>query len=188
MTGGADAPRRAPRPIVLVGLRGVGKTSVASCLARRLGLGCIDLDECIRWACSDACCGERAPSVAEIVTSRGWDGFRDVEERELRRVIESGATVVLAAGGGVVERAENRALLRARATCVWLRQEVEVLRARLAADPHARPSLTGADPLRELDEVARGRERLYAEVAAHSIDCGGDAPEALADRIARLLA
>lgn len=174
-------------PIALVGLRCVGKTSVGRELARALGLGFVDLDDAIAWADSEGCCAQHIPTVAHVIETLGWEGFRDLEARELARVLGSGAPLVLATGGGVVERAANRALLRERARVVWIREELPVLRERLARSAD-RPSLTGASPVDELDSIAARREPLYREVAQLVLDARGANPAALARRIAESLA
>jgi len=168
--------------IALVGLRCVGKTSVGRELARALGLGFVDLDDAIAWADSEGCCAQHIPTVAHVVETLGWDGFRELEARELARVLGSGAPLVLATGGGVVERADNRALLRARARVVWLREELPVLRERLAHSAD-RPSLTGASPAEELASIAARREPLYREVADLVLDAAGSSPQELAERL-----
>jgi shikimate kinase len=118
----------------------------------------------------------------------GWEGFRELEQRELARVLDGASGLVLAAGGGVVEREANRARLREGARCVWLREDLDVLRERLRRDTGSRPALGGADPVSELDEVAARREPLYREIAELAVDAGARAPAEIAREIARLLA
>lgn len=176
------------RAIALVGLRCSGKTSVGRELARELSLGFVDLDLAVAWSAGEGCCAEHAPSVASIVAEVGWEGFRDLEQRELARVLDSGDELVVATGGGAVERVSNRDRLRERARCVWLREDLDVLRGRLARDTGSRPALQGRDPLAELDEVAARREPLYREVAGVVVDGGGRGPAEIAREIARRLA
>ena len=175
------------RAIALVGLRCSGKTTLGRALARELGLGFVDLDDAVAWAASEGCCAQHIPTVAHVVETLGWDGFRELESRELRRVLESGAELVVATGGGVVESPANREFLRAHATCVWLEAPLETLRKRLALDPTVRPSLTGRSAADELAEIAARREPCYREVAAHSLDTSQESPEALARALARRL-
>lgn len=88
-------------PIVLVGFMGCGKSTLGRELARRAGLRFVDLDVAIER--------EAGLSVSEIFRLRGELGFRRLETRVLKRVLKPG--VVLAAGGGLVTRVENRRLL-----------------------------------------------------------------------------
>ena len=173
--------------IALVGLRCVGKSSVGRVLARELGLGFVDLDDAIAWADSEGCCAQHIPTVAHIVETHGWEGFRDLESRELERVLAAGEPLVLATGGGVVERARNRELLRAKARVVWLRDSLDVLTGRLRATDD-RPSLTGLAPAEELARVAQAREPLYREVAQLEFDIGGNTVETAARRVREALA
>jgi shikimate kinase len=173
--------------IALVGLRCVGKSSVGRALARELGLGFVDLDDAIAWADSEGCCAQHIPTVAHIVETQGWEGFRDLESRELERVLAAGERLVLATGGGVVERARNRELLRAKARVVWLRDSLDVLALRLR-QAEDRPSLTGLAPDLELAQVAARREPLYREVAACEVEVGDADVEAVTRRVRETLA
>src|SRR5688572_17296845 len=110
-----------PRPLALVGLRCVGKSTVGALLARKLGLGFVDLDECIQFALQSDCCSSHAPSLADSIRAHGWEAFREREAAELARLLEDGEPRVIATGGGVVEREASRRLLRQRSRVVWLR-------------------------------------------------------------------
>lgn len=173
----------AARPMALIGARCVGKTSVGRALASALGLGFVDLDDAITWAASEGCCAAHTPTVVQVVENLGWDGFRELESRELARVLSGGERRVLSTGGGAIERESNRRLLRERALCIWLRQAPDVLRERLAADKGLRPSLTGARPEDEIAALLERRKPLYAECAHLALDCGTDSIERLVERI-----
>lgn len=175
------------RVIALVGLRGVGKSTLGRALASELGLGFVDLDDAIAWAASEGCCAQHIPSVAHVVETLGWEGFRELESRELERVLRAGDALVLATGGGVVEAESNRRLLREQARCVWLQAPLELLRARLEADGPKRPSLTGRPAADELVEVAARREAWYREVAERELDAGVGTAAELARTLAAWL-
>lgn len=152
---------RFPRNIVLIGLRGSGKTAVGTALAAALQRHFNDTDEMVEdW--------EGLP-VAQVFAAYGEAYFRDVEERVVAEITQRGAKV-LATGGGVVLRPENVAALRASGVLIWLRAAPAVLRDRLAGAIANRPSLTGADPLAEIAEVARARAPLYQAAADHVLD------------------
>jgi shikimate kinase len=169
--------------VTLVGSRGTGKSAVAAALGRLLGLPWIDADTVLeeRVGCS----------IAAVIAGRGEGEFRDIEVDVLRDLLAT-SHGVLATGGGVVLRPENRALLRARGRpVVWLTASADVIRGRLAADPATatrRPSLTGGDPLAEVADVLQAREPLYREVADVAFDTGGDLPPVVAERIRTWLA
>lgn len=178
------------RRIALVGLRCVGKTSVGIELARRLGVDFVDLDLLVvDLAELGAASAQPArPSVGDLLARLGEPAFRDLEQRALEAVLERPGPFVLATGGGVVERAENRGRLRRSAHCVWLREEVDVLQRRLAADSRPRPALLGTDPVAEVPVLAQRRDALYREVAEIALDCRGETPDRVAARVAELLA
>lgn len=169
--------------VTLIGYRGSGKSSVAARLAERLGCGWSDADEVLE--------ADLGSSIAAVITARGEGFFRDREAELLHRLLaeERG---VLATGGGVVLRAGNRSLLRARGRpVVWLTAAAAVLRQRLAADPATaarRPSLSGGDVLDEVAQALADREPLYREAADAAIEVGEDAPDRIAGRIAAWLA
>jgi shikimate kinase len=164
--------------VTLVGYRGTGKSTVAAVVAERLG---------VAWRDADAVLEDRiGSSIATLVGSRGEAVFREVETQVLRDTLPA-FTGVLATGGGVVLRPENRLLLRERGRpVVWLTAPADVIRRRLAADPTTvarRPALTGVNPLDEVADALRVREPLYREVADVAIDTASDPPAVVAERI-----
>jgi shikimate kinase len=159
--------------IALLGLRCSGKSTVGRSLAEELSLPFVDLDlETLRFGRHS---GWRAGSVGELLESTGEARFRDLEAATLRRLIEPSPELVLATGGGVVERADNRTWLARTARCVFLSVPFEVLAARLHADAAFRPALVGTDPRTELAELHARREPHYRALAEVTIECG-DAP------------
>jgi shikimate kinase len=149
----AEALPRTEIPVVLVGLMGVGKTTVGRRLARRLGLPFVDSDEEIERAA--------VHSIPEIFDRFGEASFRDGERRVLRRLIE-GEPRVIATGGGAFMDAETRALILRRCLAVWLDSDVETLAGRVTRRGH-RPLLAGKDPRALLRELAEARNPVYAE-------------------------
>lgn len=176
-----------PKPILLVGLRAVGKSTVGRLLAGELGCGFVDLDECVLFAAQTDCCTAHGASIADLVREHGWDEFRERESAELARVLADESLRVVAAGGGVVERAANRALLRTHARVVWLVEDLDVLAQRIANDPTPRPPLAHPDPLADLEIAWRRREPLYAEVASFTVRTNVAPPAEIARRVAVLL-
>ncbi|MGZ8284477.1 MAG: shikimate kinase [Allosphingosinicella sp.] len=171
-------PERSPeRSIALVGLMGVGKSTVGRRLARRLGLPFVDSDEEIERAADH--------EIKEIFDRFGEASFRDGERRVLRRLI-AGAPKVIATGGGAFMDAETRALILDSCLAIWLEAEVETLAERVARRGH-RPLLVGKDPLPFLRELAEVRNPVYAE--AHLRVRSGTGPhERTVERILDALA
>jgi shikimate kinase len=173
----------------LVGLRAAGKTSVGRVLAELLGCDFVDLDQVLVERARQAGRSER--SVGELLVAMGEGEFRDLEAAVLAQALARPAgapsAAVIATGGGVVERSENRTLLCQRARTIWLDVPTDLLRARLARDPTPRPALLGRSTVEEVDALCERRAPLYRSVAEHVIDCGTRSPQELARELARLL-
>jgi shikimate kinase len=126
-------------------------------------------------------------TAGEILKSQGESAFRELESRALTELLARNARCVLATGGGVVEREENRRALAEHAVCIWLRVEAAELARRMRADATPRPSLTGEDPASEIPKLALRRDPLYAALAHTTLATAGLPPAALAERLAREL-
>jgi shikimate kinase len=173
----ADALPRPEVPIVLVGLPGVGKSTVGRRLARRLGLPFVDSDAEIERAADR--------SIPEIFDRFGEADFRDGERRVLRRLID-GEPKVIATGGGAFMDSETRSLILERCVAVWLEADVATLAERVARRGH-RPLLAGTDPRALLSELAAARGAVYAEAHLRVPSAGGP-HERTVDRIVEALA
>jgi len=141
------------KTIALVGLSGVGKSSVGRRLAAALGLPFRDADSEVEVAAGRP--------IAEIFEQYGEGAFRDGEHRVIARLLAE-PPHVLATGGGAFMHPETRALIKARAVSVWLKADVEVLARRVSRKDN-RPLLAGRDPLETLTAQARDRYPVYAE-------------------------
>lgn len=141
--------------IFLVGFMGAGKSTVAEILAAELGRACVDLDsEVVRRA---------GRSVNEIFNSEGEDAFRLLESQALLDV-ESMPPSVVACGGGIVVRPENRAALKTMGTVVYLRVTAGEALARIG-DAGTRPLLAGGSGTLAATTLLAARESLYRSVA-----------------------
>ena len=153
--------------LVLIGLRGSGKSTVGRALAARLGRSFLDTDEQIEL--------EQRRTVAAIFETDGEPAFRVLESNVIERITAGSGQVIAVGGGGVLAEA-NRDRLRAAGTCVWLTASDAELRRRVASDPRSsslRPALTGAAGLEEIGRLHQERGPLYAEVAHHCVDTTG---------------
>ncbi len=144
---------RPDRTIALVGLMGVGKTTVGRRLARLLQVPFVDADAEIELAAGR--------SVADIFAERGEAEFRIGERRVIARLLD-GAPVVLATGGGAFIDPETRALIRERAVSVWLKADLDVLVKRVSRRD-TRPLLRGRDSREVLERLMAERYPIYAE-------------------------
>jgi shikimate kinase len=171
-----DWTKRLDRPVVLVGLMGVGKSTVGRRLAVRLGLPFVDSDEEIEDA---AGC-----SAAEIFERFGETDFRDGERRLVARLIE-GEIRVIATGGGAFVDPNTRRLLNERAITVWLDAPVDILAERTARRD-TRPLLRNSDPKVVLQKLSDARRPSYAEAHIHVKSGGGAHDEVVSAILAAL--
>ena len=152
--------------IVLVGMRGSGKSHVARILAERLQRPLHDTDRVTETRASK--------TIAEIVEHGGWQTFRDMESKTCRALGKKQG-VIIATGGGVVVRPENIAALHTHGIIVFLDVPIaELVRRIRGKKPGQRPSLTGKPIEVELEEVWQEREALYREAADITIQCQTD--------------
>lgn len=179
----ADDTAPGTRHVVLVGLMGVGKSTVGRRLAKELGRPFADLDEQVEL--------REGATIPRIFQDAGEERFRAVESEVLADLVARPSPLVLAAGGGVVTRPQNRAVLaRSGAFVVWLRASPEFLARR--TDTAHRPLLAG-DAAATLARLADERRHLYDEVADVAVDVepfheGAEKPKrALARHIAGLV-
>ena len=142
------------RSIVLVGMMGVGKSSIGRRLAARLGVPFVDADAEIEKAAG--------MSIADIFARHGEADFRSGEARVIARLLDGGPQV-LATGGGAVMNADTRAAIKAKGVSIWLSAEFEVLMRRINKRKNDRPLLQTADPAATLRELLVAREPVYAQ-------------------------
>jgi shikimate kinase len=142
------------RSIVLVGMMGVGKSSIGRRLAARLGVPFVDADSEIEKAAG--------MSIADIFARHGEGDFRNGEARVIARLLDGGPQV-LATGGGAVMNADTRAAIKAKGVSIWLSAEFEVLMRRINKRKNDRPLLQTADPAATLRELLVAREPVYAQ-------------------------
>jgi shikimate kinase len=141
------------RSVVLVGMMGVGKSSIGRRLATRLGIPFVDADAEIEKAAG--------MSISDIFARHGEADFRSGEARVIARLLEAGPQV-LATGGGAFMNDATRANIQRKGVSIWLSAEFEVLLRRLAKRKNERPMLATEDPDETLRQLMVLREPTYA--------------------------
>ena len=141
------------RSIVLVGMMGVGKSSVGRRLAARLSIPFIDADSEIEKAAG--------MTIPEIFARHGEPYFRSGEARVIARLLESGPQV-LATGGGAFMNPDTRALIKLKGVSVWLHADFDVLMRRTSKRRSDRPLLQTENPDETLRALLAEREPTYA--------------------------
>lgn len=154
-----------PTIIVLIGLMGTGKTTVARSLADHYSCDCLDTDKLVEQS--------TGMSVRDIFDKQGEDVFRSIESDILSQCLRSPRSAVIAGAGGVVVREENREMLNTARSeghviVVWLHARPEVLAERTKKGGH-RPLLDN-DRLGTLQQLSAARAPFYSEVADIVVD------------------
>ncbi len=156
---------------------GAGKSTIGKYLAQHLKLRFADTDTEI-----EARTGADIPWIFDM---EGEAGFRDREQQVVEE-LTLWDDVVLATGGGVVMRAENRQALGARGYVVYLHATVDEQVRRTRRD-RRRPLLQKGNPEEVLRTLMAIREPLYREIADHVIETDGCSPRTVAQRLVREL-
>ncbi|MCI9387178.1 MAG: shikimate kinase [Lachnospiraceae bacterium] len=151
--------------IILTGYMGCGKTTVGKHVAKRLGYTFVDTDEMI--------VEQQHRSINEIFADDGETAFRVMETELLKQMIDAKRDhMVVATGGGMPIREENRRLLAVLGRVVYLKASPETIYGRVKEDT-ARPLLQCENPMKRIEEMLAIREPLYEAGAAVIVDVDG---------------
>lgn len=175
-SGTASSKLYLPRTVVIVGLMGVGKSTIGRRLAIRLQVPFVDADAEIETA---AGC-----TIAAFFAHYGEAAFRDGERRVMARLL-AGPVCVLAAGGGAFMDPDIRAVIKAQAVSVWLKAELDILVNRTAGRTH-RPLLQDNDPRAVLARLIVERYPVYA-MADTTVESTNGPCEMMVTRVIRVL-
>jgi len=148
------------RHLVLIGMMGVGKSTVGRALARALGRPFLDSDDAVE--------ARTGRTVADIFAADGEAAFRAVEAEVMAALLDDPRPSVIAAAGGSVLDAGTRERLRSAGTVVWLCAPVDVLVGRTARGAH-RPALA-EDREGTLSRLDTERSAIYAGLADARVD------------------
>jgi shikimate kinase len=143
--------RTSPPHLILVGLPGVGKSTIGKAAARQLGRPFLDFDREIER--------RSGMEIREIFRLKGEDHFRD-QEFELTKELSATGGMVLSPGGGWITQQRSVELLRSAGRIIYLRASPEAVAKRLRR-VETRPLLAGRDPVVALRELYQKRQALY---------------------------
>ncbi|MFT4089365.1 MAG: shikimate kinase [Asticcacaulis sp.] len=167
---------RLDRPIALVGLMGVGKTTIGKRLAEALKVPFRDADEEIEKSAGQ--------SITDIFANYGEAGFRDGEQKVIARLLDDGPHV-LATGGGAFVQPATREVIQQKAITIWLKTDLRVLARRVANRSH-RPLLHNRNPMDVLREHEKNRYPFYA-LADITVDTGDQSHAKSIERVINAL-
>lgn len=152
------------KPIFLVGPMGAGKSTVGKALAQKLHGDFFDLDELI--------VNKAGMSIPDMF-KRGETYFRDFEHKCLAECLlkpfAGDKQVIIAGGGGVAGREDNRQLIKRQSLCIYLKAPVEVQYKRVNGDEN-RPMLKADDVFERLQQLFAIRDPLFNEVSSFTVD------------------
>jgi XRE family transcriptional regulator, aerobic/anaerobic benzoate catabolism transcriptional regulator len=164
---GPDRNQRLAR-IVLIGLRGAGKSTLGSKLAAERNAPFIELDQEIEK--------DTGMPLSEIFSLYGQSGYRTIEKRTLERVLSACEQAVISVGGGIVSEKETYDYLLARCYTVWLRAQPEEHMARVIAQGDFRVMAGSDRAMEDLRQILESREPLYRKADA-CVDTSGESVE-----------
>jgi len=168
--------------VILIGPRGSGKSTLARLIASALWRQAVDMDELVLARFDET-------TVADVWKNRGESAWRAAEIEVMREVLAGDEQVIAAGGGAPTIEAIQTMLAEAReagrAKVVYLQCDPGVLRERLSRDGGDRPSLTGGDPIAEIEQVVATRDDLYRRAADVTLDVTQLSPREAADYLMR---
>ncbi len=143
------------KPIVLVGMMGVGKTTYGKKIAAILKVPFLDVDQLIE--------NEIGHSISWLFEHVGEDKFRDMEEKKIEELLNSNVVMVIALGGGAFNNERTRERVKKKALAVWLKSRPETVLTRVSVR-RDRPLLEGVDDkLGKIKQIMKDREGFYSQ-------------------------
>ncbi|MDA9231297.1 shikimate kinase [Rickettsiales bacterium] len=140
--------------ITLIGIMGVGKTTIGNRLAKKLSMDFIDSDKEIEK--------DLNTTINQIFTHKSEAYFRKIEAIKIKEIIEEDRPVILSIGGGAFNNANTRKLIQENTVSVWLNADIEVLLERVSRNNN-RPLLNNVDKKEVLTKMIKERSVFYEE-------------------------
>lgn len=153
------------KSVVLVGMPGVGKSTLGVLLAKELGMEFVDTDLSIQT--------REGQTLQEIMDARGYLALRDVEEQVLLE-LKFLTPKVVATGGSAVYSAPGMENLRANARVIYLSLSLQALRGRI--HNYEQRGIARA-PGQSFESLMEERVELYSKYADITVDCEGKTPQ-----------
>jgi shikimate kinase len=161
--------------LVLLGMMGVGKSTLGKILAKKLNLSFIDTDTCIEKNCS--------MKISEIFRKKGEKFFRLEEEKEVVKAIKKSKSVLALGGGAFLTKSVRNNILK-NCISVWLSLDTKSLKKRLKWHKK-RPLLNNESKLKTINKLNVERANIY-KLANYKIDCSNASKEIIVKKIINL--
>lgn len=147
--------------IILIGYRGVGKTTLAKLISKKLNKKHIDTDALIE--------NQYTMKIHQIINKFGIEYFRNIEHNILMQIKDI-QDAVISTGGGIVEFDENCRILKGMGSIIWLVASPDTINNRISNDGVVRPSLTEYDPITEINTILFRRSPYYKDISDYIIN------------------
>jgi len=146
--------------LVLLGMMGVGKTTLAKIVAKKAGLKFIDTDKNIEKKCS--------MKISEIFEKKGEQFFRFEEEKEVLKSLKESNSVIALGGGAFINKNVRGNILK-KAISIWLDVNLDDLNKRIKIK-NKRPLLNAENTQEQINKLYQKRKNIY-KLADHKINC-----------------
>lgn len=171
--------------IILIGMPGVGKTSIGANLGYKINQPFIDLDKSIE--------DRYGVDIPTIFAIEGEAGFRQRETDELSRLLTQNLNqpnIVLSVGGGTISQQVNRNLIKTiNSIIIWLYADIEILIERVSKSTHRRPVLAKETNIKQkIIELQDIRHQQFKDFADFTLNTSNLRIPQISDKIIRLIA
>ncbi len=150
--------------VILIGFMGCGKSTIGKRLSYVLRKPFLDTDRMIEK--------KEDMTISELFDRKGEEYFRDMETACIKELMEESGEYVIAVGGGIVLREENRRLLKKLGKVIYLRADADTIYERLKKD-NTRPLLQGDNPREKIRTMMAQRWDIYEEASQFVVDVDG---------------
>ena len=146
--------------LILVGMMGVGKSTIGRLLSKKLKMTFIDLDRQIEKTAG--------LEISEIFKYKGEDYFRNMEEKESIKFTKKGGKII-AFGGGTFLNNKVRDEASKTSFSIWLNVSPEIIYKRTRVNKK-RPLLTNVKSKKDIEKIYLNRKKIYS-YADYELDC-----------------
>jgi shikimate kinase len=166
------------KTIILTGMMGAGKSTIAKILAEKLNIKSIDIDSLIEQ--------NEGEKISEIFSNKGEKYFREIEKDTIENIFTSEVeNLVISLGGGAFENKETREILLKKANVIYLQTSPKIIFERIKSNTE-RPLLCGNMSIEKISEILEKREKNY-QTATYKITTDNKTPDQIAEEIIGVL-